>query len=72
MMCSLCMRMEEKWKQNTTGNCQICMPNRQRMNTWTAATHSNPLAEFIKWLLRGVGSGIFRKRRTYAIAHYGG
>lgn len=69
LLCSKCMQ-NDRWKEDFTGVCKNCGPGLKRMQSWTGANYSNPLREFLKWLIEGLGNE--RTGRTYAISHYGG
>nr|CAD2176394.1 unnamed protein product [Meloidogyne enterolobii] len=69
LMCYQCIG-NDNWKNEITGSCKICGINMPRMRTWTAADFSNPLREFLEWLINGLGNQ--RTGKTYAISHYGG
>jgi hypothetical protein len=66
------MDSDDAWKEEQTGECQHCGPNKARMHTWTAAEDPNPLNSFIEWLMSGLPGGRTRAIKTYAIAHFGG
>uniref|UniRef100_A0A1I8B6M7 Uncharacterized protein n=1 Tax=Meloidogyne hapla TaxID=6305 RepID=A0A1I8B6M7_MELHA len=69
LFCSMCMR-NNKWMEENTGCCRICLPATSRIQSWTGARYDNPLREFLQWLIFGLGRE--RTGRTYAISHYGG
>jgi hypothetical protein len=62
----------DAWKEERTGDCEHCGPNKARMHTWTAAEDPNPLNSFIEWIMGGLPGGRYRAMKTYAIAHFGG
>nr|CAD2177719.1 unnamed protein product [Meloidogyne enterolobii] len=69
LMCARCIG-NDNWKNEKTGRCKTCGMDMPRMRTWTAADFSNPLREFLEWLINGLGNK--RSGKTYAISHYGG
>uniref|UniRef100_A0A1I8BHT5 DNA-directed DNA polymerase n=1 Tax=Meloidogyne hapla TaxID=6305 RepID=A0A1I8BHT5_MELHA len=69
LLCAKCMQ-NDSWKDDFTGVCRICGPGVKRMQRWIGANYDNPLREFLKWLIEGLGKE--RTGRTYAISHYGG
>ena len=76
-MCSDCLRTK-RWLTPTTEMCEYCGPGQPRMRTWI--THdagngdgiSDPLDDFMQWIIHGLKGGAGRKCKTYAFAHYSG
>ena len=78
LMCSVCVR-KKRWLSPTTEQCEFCQPGQPRMRTWifqedggVDGGDSDPLEDFMHWILYGLGGGVDRKLKTYAFAHYSG
>jgi hypothetical protein len=67
LCCTQCVD-RGKWREESTGECDICGVGRPRERYWSAADHADPMKIFMDWLL----SAFNWRQKVIVLSHGGG